>query len=76
MMREGIKTKASINPTFVRQAELLSFRRKTRMRRYMGARREAIERIDYRRIHYIAASWFHPIPRADPQKKDKPGQVW
>jgi hypothetical protein len=44
-------------------AELLFFGRKTRMRRYMGARREAIEGIDYRRIHYIAASWFQPYPR-------------
>jgi hypothetical protein len=24
----------------------------------MGTRREAIEWIEYRRIHYIAASWF------------------
>jgi hypothetical protein len=35
---------------------------KTRMRRYMKARRE---RIEYRRIHYVAASWFHPYPRAE-----------
>jgi hypothetical protein len=45
-------------------AELLSFQRKTRMRRYKGARREAKEWEDYCRIHYIAASWFHAFPRA------------
>ncbi len=33
------------------------------MRRYRGDRREAIEWINYRRIHYIAASWFHPFSR-------------
>jgi hypothetical protein len=45
-------------------AELLSFLRETRIRRYKGARHEAIEWEDYRRIHYIAASWFPPFPRA------------
>jgi hypothetical protein len=60
MKIKGSDTKTS-NPTFVRQ--LPSFRRKTRMLRYKGARREAIEWIDYRRIHYIAASWLHPFPR-------------
>ncbi len=45
-------------------AELLSFWWKTRMQRYIGARREAIEWIEYRRIRYIAASWFDPYPRA------------
>jgi hypothetical protein len=44
------------------EAELLSFLRKTIMRRYRGTRREAIDWIDYRRIHYIAASSFHPLP--------------
>jgi hypothetical protein len=47
----------------VETAELVYFQRKTRLRRYKGARREAIEWEDYRRIHYIAASWFHPFPR-------------
>jgi hypothetical protein len=37
-------------------AELLSFLRETRMRRYKGAQSEVIEWEDNRRIHYIAAS--------------------
>ncbi len=35
------------------------------MRLYKGARREAIEWIDYRRIYYIAASGFHPFSRVE-----------
>jgi hypothetical protein len=38
-------------------AELLSFQRKARMRRYNGAQREAIEWEDYRRIVV-----YSPIP--------------
>ncbi len=44
-------------------AKLLSFQRKPRMRRNKGTRREAIKWEDYRRIHYIAAWWFHSFPR-------------
>jgi hypothetical protein len=35
------------------------------MRQNKGARREAIEWEDYRRIHYIATWWFHSFPREE-----------
>jgi hypothetical protein len=59
-MRQQNKNFAS---NVIETSELLSFVRKARMWRYAEARREAIEWEDYRRIHYIAPSWFHPFSR-------------
>jgi hypothetical protein len=57
-MRQQNKNFAS---NVIETSELLSFFRKARMQQSKGARREAIEWEDYRRIHYIAESWFHPF---------------
>jgi hypothetical protein len=63
--RWGTQAPERLEESICETAKLISFWRNTRMRLYRGARREAIEWIDYRRIHDIAASGFHPFSRAD-----------
>ncbi len=68
---ERMQQSKNFKPNLCETAELLPYWRKTRMRLYREARREAIEWIDYRRIYYIAASGFHPFSRVIGGKTSK-----